>query len=432
MTIHDFLAAERLRIAWAVLPKEKKDAIAPMLDAAHEQLRHFAQTRKAVHRPDVPHQLLLAKTALTSDQEQLVPKLPNPTASAGPQAAIEIDVSPIGEIYGTGKYQQLDPGWVEAAAIWIEHLIIGKHAFPTGQPTIIPIPDDVTIAIAGDWGTGPFNASPNPSQKVANFIAGLNADYTIHLGDVYYSGTSTQETNNFVKLWPAGARGSFALNSNHEMYSGGGPYFTQAVSGGKFSLQSPLSYFALENTNWIVVGLDSAYFSNEEQAFLNGSIGDGSAGQNAQPDFLRQIAAKANAEGKSVILLTHHNSLAEDGSSTTELWNQVMAAFSGGAPPAYWYYGHVHAGVAYVRQANGTRCRCTGHAALPWGFASELKNNPNVVWFETRNAGDPQDTLRVFNGCTVVKLSGARLSETFFDENGNPAWAPAEAASAET
>jgi hypothetical protein len=430
MTIHDLLDAERLKIAWAVLPQDKKEAIRPLIDAAHEQLRTFANTRKATHRPDIPHQLLLAKTAITNDEEGLVPRLPGKDAAASPQAEVEIDVSPGGEIYGTGMYQQLDPGWVEAAGIWIERLIIGRHGFPSGQPSIIPIPDDVTIAMAGDWGTGPFNASPNPSQKIANFIKALNPDYTIHLGDVYYSGTNTQETNNFVSLWPAGSLGSFALNSNHEMYSGGGPYFTEAVSGGKFDLQKPFSFFALENANWIIVGLDSAYFSDELQAYMNGSIGDASPGKDAQTKFLSQIAAKAEAERKSVIVLTHHNGLQEDGSAPMPLWNEIMAAFPNGTAPAYWYWGHVHAGIAYARESNGVRCRCTGHGALPWGFASELQNNASVVWFERRNAGDPQDKLRVFNGCAVLQLSGAKLIETFIDENGKPAWTPSEGAAA--
>lgn len=410
MNIHDFVQKEKLKLAWDLLPASKKAAIQPMLDAAHEQLRDFVATGHTSHRPGVPHQFLLAKSALHDDREQLVAALPE---------AIEIKVGPDGAIWGTGKYQQLDAGWVESAAIWIENLILGKHAFPAGTPNILPMPDQVTITIAGDWGTGPFGNTTAPAIKIKDLIPTSNPDYTVHLGDVYYAGTKDQETNFLLNLWPAGASGAFTLNSNHEMYSGAKPYFNEAIGSSLFRLQSPYSFFALENANWIVVGLDSAYFSDENKAYLDGSIGTG-----AQVDFLRQVASR----GKKVIVLTHHNGLQQDGSATTGLWSEVMGAFPASSPPAYWYWGHVHAGIVYVPQANGTLCRCTGHAALPWGFASELANNPNVVWFETGNAGDPDDTLRVLNGYTVVQLNGADLTETFCNENGGVAWTPAKQA----
>ena len=65
----------------------------------------------------------------------------------------------------------------------------------------------------------------------------------------------------------------------------------------------------------------------------------------------------------------------------------------------------------------------TGHGALPWGYASELAN-PKVAWFEGRNAGDPNDKLRVYNGFTFLQLDGTGLNETFYDENGGVAWIP--------
>jgi hypothetical protein len=320
----------------------------------------------------------------------------------------------------------LDPGWVEAAGIWLEHFILGKQKFPAGQPGILPMPDQVTLAIAGDWGTGNFAPEPSPAFKIKDFIPTLNPHYTIHLGDVYYAGTNGEETTNLVDAWPAGSLGSFTLNSNHEMYSGAKPYFTKALASPMFHLQAGYSFFALENTNWIVVGLDSAYFSSEDGAYLDGSLGVGDPAAADPLAFLKEVAGR----GKKVIVLTHHNGLPEIGSGlATTLWTQVMGAFPADAPPAYWYWGHVHAGAVYVKQPNGTQCRCTGHAALPWGLATELKN-PDVTWFETRSAGDPSDPLRVLNGFTAVTLDGASLSEVFYDENGHQAWTAAQAAAA--
>jgi hypothetical protein len=162
--------------------------------------------------------------------------------------------------------------------------------------------------------------------------------------------------------------------------------------------------------------LDSAYYADELTFYMNGSLG-----KSAQVDFLKAQAQK----GKKILLLSHHNGLSEDGSSTTGLWNEVMACFPAGSPPAYWYWGHKHAGVVY-NPKNGVTCRCIGHGALPWGYASELVN-PNVSWFEKGNAGDPNDTLRVLNGFAVLKFAGADLTETIYDENGNPAWSKDQA-----
>ncbi|HEV3200290.1 MAG TPA: metallophosphoesterase [Bryobacteraceae bacterium] len=416
MNLHNWADAERLKIAYALLPKDKQAVADRVFGAAHDQLLAFHRTGTATRNPSVPHQFLLAKSALTNDAHGVVNALPEP-------GAIEISVSPGGEIWGTGKYQQLDPGWVEAAGIWLEHFLVGKHKFPAGKPQILQMPDQVTFAIAGDWGTGGFPPNPAPAIKIKDQIPNLKADYTIHLGDVYYAGTSGEETDNLINLWPAGSAGAFTLNSNHEMYSGAKPYFTEALASPLFKLQAGYSFFALENTNWIVVGLDSAYFSNEDGAYLDGSLGTGTPDAAGQIDFLKEVAGR----GKKVIVLSHHNGLQEDGSGPTTLWNQVMNAFPPDKPPAYWYWGHVHAGVVYVKQPNGVQGRCTGHAALPWGLATELQNNKNVTWFETRSANDPSDPKRVLNGYTKVRLDGASLHEEFFDENGNSAWKPEEA-----
>jgi hypothetical protein len=105
-----------------------------------------------------------------------------------------------------------------------------------------------------------------------------------------------------------------------------------------------------------------------------------------------------------------------------------MNACRAGAAPAYWYWAHIHAGAVYRRQPNGVRCRCLGHGGIPWGHATLLDKHPNVLWFEDRNAGDPDNELRVWNGCVVLKLQGGTLLETFLDENGGAAWTSSQAA----
>ncbi len=417
----------RLQTAWGNLPPDKQAALKPTLDEAHQELANLAQkgTPPAHHT----QQTLRMKSYLTNDWDQHLDTLKQPMnkARAQPLAqAASVDQAKVcvaagGEIVGFGKYQQLDLRWeLVAGTVWLENLL-HKHPFPPGAPTILPMADEVSIALVSDWGTGNFGPGDSPSTKIAKFIPTLHSDYTVHLGDVYYAGTNGEETSKLINLWPQGSKGSFALNSNHEMYSGGGPYFNDAVGGPVFNkLQSPWSFFALENRHWIVVGLDSAYFSDVLTLYMNGTLGK----DNAQVAFLKTIASR----GKKVIVLTHHNAVPENGvpgNQPLQLFTDVMTAFAGHQAPFYWYWGHVHIGAAYTPVQSGVRCRCIGYGALPWGYSTDLKtgyDQGKIEWFETRNAGDSSDPLRIFNGFVHLKLNGPDLTETFYDENGHVAW----------
>jgi hypothetical protein len=83
----------------------------------------------------------------------------------------------------------------------------------------------------------------------------------------------------------------------------------------------------------------------------------------------------------------------------------------------------VHVGAVYQPKPPGNVLgRCIGHGALPWGQASELAENPNVVWYETRSAEDPDIPQRVLNGFAMLYLDGANMREVLYDENGGVAW----------
>jgi len=409
----DPVVSSRIKAAWAQLSPAQQAQIQPAMQAADAQAAQVAQTKQAPPASAAPHTLSLANSALTDDSNQVVNQL---------QAGVVIDVGPDGVIWGTGKWEQLDPGWALSFAVYLETLISGKHAW-VNTPQTIAIPDQVQIAIAGDWGTGNWRTGPNPgaSTRVAKQIQNLNPDITIHLGDVYYAGTSDEEQHLLTLLWPAGKSGSYTLNSNHEMYSGAKPYFI-AIGAAPFDKQGGCSYFALENDNWVIVGLDSAYYSPEDSLYMDGQLYPAGA-PNDQAAFLKQKAQEAQVSGKRLILLTHHNGLNDTGTAQNTLFNQVADLLPvGGA--VYWYYGHEHMAVVYMPQEPaGLLCRCCGHGALPWGQSSDLANGANVIWYEHRNAGDPDIPHRVFNGFAVLKLDGPNIQETFYDENGGVAWA---------
>jgi Calcineurin-like phosphoesterase len=412
----DPVISSRIKKSWAQLTPAQQAEIAPMILGANDQAVQVAQTGKAPPTPAAPHTLMLAHSAMTGDSDAVVGNL---------EAGVVITVGTDGVIWGTGKWEQFDPGWAESFAVFLESLIGGKHPF-VSAPQTVAIPDQVKISIAGDWGTGDWRtySNPAPSTDVRKHMALLIPDITIHLGDVYYAGTSDQEQHLLVELWPPGPSGSFALNSNHEMYSGAKPYF-QAIGNPPFDKQGGCSYFALENSNWVIVGLDSAYFAPEGGLYMDGLLFP-EGKPNAQNSFLLEKGVQAQLKGKKLILLTHHNGLDVGGLKANLLYSQVMDAFPGENKPAYWYWGHEHVGAAYKPdESTGVRCRCCGHGALPWGQSSDLANSQNVEWYERRSANDSDIPQRVLNGFAMLKLDGPNIQEVFYDENGGVAWTSA-------
>lgn len=374
-----------------------RDEVLQMLRAARRQ------AERALRTP-------LGTTDATQGDDELALSL---VLSAASGAAPPDPPSSPTELIGTKQYEDLDPGWIGS---FYNYLRSKKVPFPThddrvpaGRPGsgVIPVANDIVLALAGDWGTG--NQS---SGLIARQIASLRprSTYTVHLGDVYYSGTPEEEQERFVASWPVGTDGAFAINSNHEMYSGGKGYFSVALESPKFSQQQRLSYFALENAHWIVFGLDTAYPSN---AFLyeKGEL------DSAQLHFLATHGARARAAGKRVMVLSHHHPIEFDGSLVTPLCDRVTRAV--GVRELYWYWGHIH-GVASLRPRviNGVivHGRCVGHGGVPY---EPFAPTDVMEWTESELAGDPEEHRRALNGFAVVRLDGAEIAEAFYGEDGS-------------
>ncbi|MCK5355702.1 MAG: metallophosphoesterase [Methyloprofundus sp.] len=325
-----------------------------------------------------------------------------------------------GSLFGCGKWELLDPGWDEAILAWLEH--VECQAPFDSNPANIKIPNNVKINIAGDWGTGYWRKSPpSPAENVANAMLANNADISIHLGDVYYAGSRDQEINNLLNIWPAGKLGAFTLNSNHEMYDGAFAYFDALKQ--KFNQQKQCSYFSLENDDWLVVGLDSAYYADKWELYMDGKIAE------QQQDWLKGLPAK-----KGIILLSHHNAYDLKGEQQQALYNEVMQQLIGENKQlryeqVFWYWGHLHNVATYKPMSfcdKPVYTRCVGHGAIPYGNATDLENAAKVAWYETALANDPDIPVRVLNGFAELTLTDNGLEERLIDENGLVVW-PASA-----
>jgi hypothetical protein len=362
-----------------------------------------------------------------------------------------------GTIFGLDKYEQLDPKWMVATLNFVLNLLHPSdifHPFPAPELTPIKLspkqanPDPV-LGIIGDWGGGSYcetgkNGEVNsPAMRVIEDVKKQCIDYLIHLGDTYYAGTNgsrlgpdsaNEEQDNLVSVWPDQGEGrNFTLNSNHEMYGAAQGIFDVAIQHSKlFCAQNGASVFALTypiksddgaNKSWLVLGLDSAYFSDKENGikmYMEGAIGSKRLFDEyrAQMDLITKVCE--GHEGP-IMVMTHHNPCETITARTNILYDQVCEAI--GAEPAVWLWGHVHNGIVYDRMSiktnlySGTKSRCCGHGAVPFGPAWGLEGDSNILYYaHTHDDEFPDDVPRVKNGYALVTLhDDGGFTEAFYE-----------------
>lgn len=331
-----------------------------------------------------------------------------------------------GDIWGTQKYQQLDWRWIQS--LLDSYLTPKKDKLYNKAGQVIPIGDNVCIGLIGDWGTGTA-----PAIKVIKAAAAAGPDYLVHLGDVYYSGRDSsfwhrldhtaEEKSKFVDIWRKKAKNitSFALNSNHEMYSKARGYFNDALKSKPFLTQKRASHFLLHNGDWQIFGLDTAWAA-KPYLYMEGVLTED------QTSFL---AAHVDPN-KKIILLSHHTGLSTDGTRVRDkIWGQIETALKG-RQPDYWYWGHIHNGIVYngvgrtPEARNQTRCRCVGHGAVPFGYAWGLEkykgDGKPIAYFSHEKRGSSNELK---NGFATLELSGTAITEKFFTEDGECVWSAA-------
>jgi hypothetical protein len=309
-------------------------------------------------------------------------------------------------------------GYLGSLVHWIRGL--KKHPWQAPPASPEPCPHALRVAVLGDWGTGLYGAPicAKSIQKDPKKYGLL-----LHLGDVYYSGIEREVAERFLALWPnvPGAV-SRALNSNHEMYSGGYAYFDMTLK--QFKQSS--SCFAMQNANWLLVGLDSAYaehdLAHDQAAWLAGLI--------------------AAASGRKVVLFTHHQPfslLSGQGPKLVKKLGGLLAARKIFA----WYWGHEHCCVLYdkhpVWEFHG---RCVGHGGYPYFRArprgAELvSGSAEAGWYRlpSRNlvpggllldGPNPYLGDRVNdygpNGYATLEFNGEHLTEFLHDPTGEILW----------
>lgn len=296
-------------------------------------------------------------------------------------------------------FHRRDPKWISVLYQKLRARARGKAPFARHETPAdfrFELPERGRVALVSDWGTGNAIAA-----AVARQIAARDPDHVIHLGDVYYSGTPREMDRNFLSMWraygPPAAR-YWALNGNHDMYSGGYGYFERVLP----AFGQPASYFNLRNRFWQLVGLDSAYINH-----------------NFNAPQMEWLAGQWRDEART-ILLTHHSWFSPYRRRGDALEEWLDPALTRGRLFG-WFWGHDHYLMEFA-DCRGVKCRLIGHGSLPYVRPDRRRQRHpvQIVRWEARPSREDED--RGLHGFADLLFDGPSLRITYVDEDGGTAW----------
>ena len=313
--------------------------------------------------------------------------------------------------------------WVWSLTDWVDR----NEAHPILRPKTTvadSIAGDMRVAMAADWGTGLYGA-PKIAATIRTMAAQRKFDLAMHLGDVYYSGTKSEVDERFLKVWPSdAAKTNRALNGNHEMYSGGFGYFQSILPA--FGQSS--SYFAIQNEQWVLVGLDTAYVDHDMD--------------NTQVAWLTMIVAQA--QQRKLVLFSHQQPFSRLDSQGPKLQKALKRLLVDKRVTA-WYWGHEHECVIYDPHPEWQLLgRCLGNGGIPsarnkevaaapadgnrpgasgctWKRLGATPDAPGCIVLDGQNMDMEDDGDKkkfVPHGFMTLEFTGGKLLERVFLSNG--------------
>ena len=291
--------------------------------------------------------------------------------------------------------------------------------YPCGVPEVTLFPSNAVIALLADWG------GDNPAARyVANVVRKSPSQIGVHLGDIYYGGVK-RECETFLQLWPFQTNvthpgigippgTSYALNGNHEMYSGGEAFFEVVLP----AFHQSMPYFCLENDDWRIIGLDTAYDAGRLKSSTQ------SAGIAAQWDWLVGLLRKK--DGKTNIVLTHHQPVSahtkEYGESKglREDIDALLATEGVGEHAIFgWFFGHEHRCAIYDDKSTKFNARLIGSGCIPHMIQTETASDLNCTPAMFFNARGEQGTGSAISMYAELRFFGPDLAIVYTDEDNN-------------
>jgi len=319
------------------------------------------------------------------------------------------------------RYELLDIGWASCLAAIGVRSWRKRHPFNDQPAQPVTIGNRARVILLSDWASGLPRA-----RKIGEAVRAVLDDpeaasrdkHVIHLGDAYYSGLPREYENNFLKYWPvkmseAGVISSWALNANHDMYSGGWGYFDYLLRDdrrfhGHLDREgAPSSFFSLENDNWLILGLDTGYHEN--------LIFDAHDLYGGQESWVAERLA--GAPEKNGILLSHHQPFsAYPGESGGQLLLDKLKGPLSAERVRAWFWGHEHRCALYEPREKIEFPRCIGHGGIPFYVAKG--DLPQGVIYEYRQGF--QELLESWNyfGFVVMDFAEKVINVSYINERG--------------
>ena len=358
-----------------------------------------------------------------------------------------------------------DPLWAECLAVYNAWRLTSRQQPYINYQDIGDFvieqcfPDNATIAVIGDWGTGTNAALVLLQQIAQNF----QADVLIHLGDIYYSGLPSECDSHFTalinKAWPdAGSKPKplvFTLDGNHDRYAGsnGGYYDLIKSLNHAAGKPQPNSYFAIRNNFWQFVAMDTSYYDSDPSTTASGASLTRLVDQEIpwHIDKIRNSGANVDKAvnpggARGTVLLSHHQLYSfaglgkNAGGQMLAVNSNLVSSFSTVFNLIdLWLWGHEHNLCIFEPYSNGPgqplpKGRCVGASAVPMYLAQKPVSPANLVVPAGVN-GPPQivkgtslgDNGTVFNYCyAIMRLEGPKLSIDYYQvdstdyQPGNP------------
>jgi calcineurin-like phosphoesterase family protein len=220
------------------------------------------------------------------------------------------------------------------------------------------LPKASRILLLGDWGT-------HMTDNVAMLRQGLRTlrpDVIIHLGDIYYSGTTFECEQNVLKVMNdlVGELGIarppfFAIPGNHEYYSGGQGFFHMIarLNEGIAGCQQRASYFCLrsEDDAWQFLAMDTGYNDRDPASPTAPGL---------RTSEVRWHRDKLDRFPGSTVLLSHHQLFSAHDALSDGATPYLNEALNLTFRPYFdrigaWYWGHEHNFVAFKDGQCGVR-----------------------------------------------------------------------------
>ena len=343
---------------------------------------------------------------------------------------------------GIRPFSEYDPGWAQVAYEHFKYVIEQKPVLYKNWQTdggnnlnysVIEynLLDNAKIGLMADWGTG-----TGDSEYLLQDMVDKGVDVIIHLGDIYYVGTTyeCERVRKVIDDVTGGKIPVYMIPGNHDYYSFGYGFYPLIGAlnkklGSKY--EQSASYFCLRNKNWQFLGMDTGI--HDYYNFLTYTMieEDQLTSPQLKESELVWHLDKLEKFSGNTILLSHHQLFSGNtkvnGSKSLQkeypyVNNRLVKSFLDHSDKiSAWFWGHEHNLVIFddgqYGYKKGRLIGCSGYEEAERDNPYEQKNDAPTMNLDYKL--DLED--KFYNhGYAIITLNGADASAEYYQV---PSWA---------